>query len=490
MHRYELAVLKVLKDGKPLSFEQLLKSSGLKLDEALWAIGNLEQQHMINVEKDSIGELSLSEEGRSYANSSLPEQSLLTRLGKGTIKAASLKSDAERIGLQWLKRKGYADIKNGVLELTGAGAAALGNGVPEDKALKALSAKEGSHIDGGSLGENEKNLLQRGLIIIKSATKITEIMITKEGKNALSAPASEGELDALNRSIIVGKLWEGKTFKRYDVSVPIEPAGFGEMHPLRSLISRIKDTYLSMGFREMSGPIIEPAFWSFDSLFVQQDHPARAVMDTFYLSNPADIAVDTPEIKKVKKAHEKAYHEKWSEKVASQAILRTHGTSVSARYLSRIVKELTQGDAQYELPIKLFGIGRVFRNENVDFKHLENFYQMDGLIIGNNLTLSNLFDVLIKVYDSLGLKVRLVPAYFPFVEPGVEIRALMNGKELEMGGAGMIRKEIVGTSRKKLSVLAWGCGIERILLLRDNEIRGLPEMYNSNIGWARKRRLV
>ncbi len=492
MHKYEAAVLGVLKDGKSLTLDQLAERSGLKRDALLWAIESLSPQGLIKVTKAETESAELSEEAKGYAKNSLPEQALLDRLGKGTIKIAALKDEREMIGLQWLKRKGYAVIKDGVLELAPAGAKALGAGVPEDRILKELAADPGAFRKVSSGNKNSvEELVKRGLILVKKTSAVESLAITKEGMSAAAAGREEGDvIDALDKSMIARGTWQGRRFKKYDVNVPVEAADAGRLHPLRGLINEIKDIYTDLGFREMSGPIIEPAFWSFDSLFVPQDHPARTVMDTFYLSNPANLSVDKAEMRKVKKAHEKAYHEKWSEAVASQSILRTHGTSVSARYLSQITNELTANKNAYQLPVKLFGISRVFRNENIDFKHLENFYQMDGIIIGHRLTLSNLFDMLIRVYDSLGLKVRFVPAYFPFVEPGVEIQAEKDGKTLELGGAGMIRREIVGAQRRKLTVLAWGCGIERILLLRDKSLAGIPELYNNSVGWARKRPLV
>ena len=199
-----------------------------------------------------------------------------------------------------------------------------------------------------------------------------------------------------------------------------------------------------------------------------------------------------PEIKTVKEAHMKGWHSIWDEEVAGRMLLRTHTTSVSSRHIYGIINEIRQNPEKFALPIKLFSVGRVFRNESVDYKHLADFYQHDGIVIGKGLTLSNLFDELIKIYNFLGIKIKFKPSYFPFVEPGTEFLAYYekNDEWIEIGGAGVIREEITGVKRDKLSVLAWGPGLDRSLLIKDPSISSISELYNGGIGWLRNRREV
>ena len=177
---------------------------------------------------------------------------------------------------------------------------------------------------------------------------------------------------------------------------------------------------------------------------------------------------------------------------ARQMVLRTHTTSVSSRYAYNIMNAISKDQESYQLPIKLFSIGRVFRNEAIDYRHLADLYQMDGLIIGKDLTMSNLFDTLKKVYDYAGIEIRFKPSYFPFVEPGAEFQAKLSDRDewIEMGGAGLLREEITGVKRSKISALAWGAGLERILLVKDPTLTSITELYNNGLGWLRKRRLV
>ncbi|VVB76761.1 Phenylalanine--tRNA ligase alpha subunit [uncultured archaeon] len=181
-----------------------------------------------------------------------------------------------------------------------------------------------------------------------------------------------------------------------------------------------------------------------------------------------------------------AWHANWSEEFAMQAVPRTQTTSVTGRHVHQILSNIEKGLGSYELPIKLFTIGRTFRNENIDYKHLADFYQSDGIIIGNGLTMANLFDTLIKLYAGIGLKIRFKPSYYPFVEPGVTVEIQRGNEWLESAGAGILRREITGIARKKITVLAWGLGVERLLLVKDKNIGNIADLYGASAGWMRK----
>ncbi len=384
------------------------------------------------------------------------------------------------------------EISGGALRLTDLGKKAAENGVPEGHLLKTLSTNS---YDPRLLNEQKQyllNLVKRKLVQIERTKSISKISITKDG--LVTPRYSDADLiDQVDRSIISGETWKAKAFKKYDVNVEVERKVPAIRSPVKRIIDQIKDAYVSMGFQEISGPAVESAFWNFDSLFEPQDHPARDMQDTFYVSNPeaAEIA-DVPYLKRVKKAHEKSWHTKWSEDVARQMVLRTQTTSVSSRYVYDIIKAMEESDADYGLPIKLFSAGRVFRNEAIDYRHLADFYQVDGLIIGKDLTMSNLFDTLKRIYAAIDIEIRFKPSYFPFVEPGAEFKAKLRDRDewIELGGSGILREEITGVKRNKYSALAWGAGIERILLVKDPSLSSISELYNNGLGWLRKRRLV
>ncbi len=486
MHRHELSVLSALKEKKRLSLDRLLAESGLGRDEALWAIGNLASQGLVKAERSGGYEVRISAEGEGYVKNGLPESLLLKKVGEKGIELSGLGSKEDQIGFSWAKRKGLVEVSGKRLKLTGSGKRAAKEGIGTESVLRALSKNPDSYAQYRD-GEATKELEQRKLIEVKSHESVSEIEITHQGVLALAKEKqTEEAIESLDRRMIKSRSWAGKRFTPYNVKAPVEPAVVASRHPLRKTIDEIRQAYVGLGFTEVSGPIIEPAFWVFDYLFVPQDHPARDVQDTFFLGRPKEIQVeDRSLVERVMKEHETAWHGEWSRQVAMQAVARTHTTSVSGRYINKIIGEMNAGK-KYELPIKLFTVGRNLRNETIDPKHTADFYQHDGIVIGKGLTLANLFDILIKLYKGMGIgNLRFKPMYYPFVEPGVQLLGKHGDEWVELGGAGIIRKEITGIERSKVNVLAWGPGVERILLVK-KEIESIAELYGSSVGWLRK----
>jgi phenylalanyl-tRNA synthetase alpha chain len=485
MHAYELAVLKALAGKNKLSLEELSEIAGLSRDKVLWASENLSNRGLAEIIRKSVADAEVTDEAKGYIKMGMPEEQLLARLSKGPVQISQLRNPVEMIGVQWAKKKGLASIEGSTIMITTSGTATLGNETEERKVLKTLASGK----DVSSVLEESKEvvelLVKRKLVKINTKSAIEAVQITQKGIEESMHTKQSAEIDTLTKSIILNKGWQGKSFKRYRIA-DIEKAIPAVRHPLRDAIGKIKSTYLGMGFKEVSGPIIEPSFWVFDALFVPQDHPAREMQDTFYLENPSSVSVREKNlISEVKKVHNEAWHSDWSESVAEQALLRTHTTSVSVRQIYALnARELAL------LPLKFFSVGRVFRNENVDYKHLADFYQTDGIIIGKDLTLANLFDTLTRIYATLGIRIRFVPSYFPFVEPGVEVQIFYEPRKewMELGGAGIIRREITGITKKNISVLAWGLGVERILMTMDSSISSVSELYNGGVGWLRERK--
>ncbi len=488
MHRYERAILDVLKEKKKLGLEELEGKAGIGRDETLWALESLSAQGYVELEKEDMIEVTLTDEGKDYAMSALPESLLLAKLRERTIKAGSLK-DKERIGFQWAKQKGLVTIKDGSILLVKKGIGAYEKGLPEEQVLKELGKDPSSYASLSKQHPEEiAELSKRRLIEVRKKSRVTGVRITAEGE---SADEGKEGIGGLTKSMIASGAWKGAGFKSYDVDVQVERAVPARKHPLMQNIDDIRRAYISNGFREVSGPVIDSAFWVFDALFQPQDHPARDAQDTFYLEDIEEQEIKNKSyINRVKKAHTQGWHYKWSVDTAMEPVLRTHMTSISVRYLYDM---LAGRGKDKDYPVKLFSIGRVFRNENVDYRHLADFYQTDGVIIGKDLTFANLFDTIIRLYSWLGTEIKFKPAYFPFVEPGVELYAYSKGlKEwIEFGGAGMIRKEITGVRRRKLTVLAWGIAVERLMQIRENgDVKSISELYNNGLGWLRNRKIV
>jgi phenylalanyl-tRNA synthetase alpha chain len=484
LHEYEISILNLLKKQKSADLDYLESSLNLNKDSVSWAIENLSKSGMITLERESSKTPKLTEEGKRYLKQ-FPEEELVASANKagGSKKLSELKNE---IALSWAKRNGWITIDKGEAKLTVTGKEiAKGNIVPPQRALLIeLNSSEPSKVEQVIKQNTEmiNDLKKRNLLEIIDRGKIKKIQITSKGETS-TLQVSEG-LGALTREMIVNKSWEKSKMRVYDINASTEEIYPARLHPVHEFIDKIRSTWLNMGFEEVSGPIIESAFWNFDALFSPQDHPTRDMQDTFFLKNPSKIGIeDIALMNRVKKMHVSNWKEVWKESVAQQALLRTHTTSVSARYISKFANIKTP------YPTKLFSIGRVFRNESIDYKHLAELHQVDGIIMGNNLTLSNLISTLKQFYAELGMdKIIIKPAYFPFVEPGLEVHYYDEKKDdtIELCGGGIIRKEITKAMGTNKTVLAWGGGLER-LMFRLLDIESLTELYKNDIGWLRER---
>jgi phenylalanyl-tRNA synthetase alpha chain len=266
---------------------------------------------------------------------------------------------------------------------------------------------------------------------------------------------------ALTSDLLLTGQWQQVDLKPYDIHATVPDVAYGRPTILTQCIQRIRDIFLNMGFDEMSGYIVESAFWNFDALFTPQDHPAREMQDTFYLSNPQSVPLpdDSALIKQVKQVHEASYGGTWTEAEASRAILRAHTTTSTARRLYHLKGQ----DGKY------FSIDKVFRNENVDRTHLAEFHQIEGVVVGELLSVRTLMGYLTYFYERLGFKdLKFKPTYNPYTEPSLEVLAYYppSDRYIEVGNSGLFRQEMLdplGCGDK--STVAWGLGLERIAML-------------------------
>jgi phenylalanyl-tRNA synthetase alpha chain len=264
----------------------------------------------------------------------------------------------------------------------------------------------------------------------------------------------------LTSDLLISGKWQEVELKPYNIHDDVPDIAYGRATILTQCIQRIRDIFLGMGFDEMSGCIVESAFWNFDVLFTPQDHPAREIQDTFYLANPRTMALpDRPLVEAVKQVHEQSYGDAWTEAEASKAILRAHTTPSTARRLYQL-----QGRNG-----KYFSIDKVFRNENVDRTHLAEFHQIEGVVIGELLSVRTLMGYLTYFYEQLGFQqLKFKPTYNPYTEPSLEVYAYHppSQKYLEVGNSGLFRPEMLeplGCGGK--STIAWGLGLERIAMI-------------------------
>ena len=243
-----------------------------------------------------------------------------------------------------------------------------------------------------------------------------------------------------------------------------------------------------MGFKEMEGPIVTTAFWNFDALFVPQDHPARDMQDTLFVKKPAYGKLKNKVlVKHVKATHEdgwttksKGWGGKWDEDVAKRILLRTHTTVLSSLTLAKLKKE--------NLPAKFFAIGRCYRNETMDARHLFEFNQTEGIVVDENANLRHLMGYLREFANKMGFsKIRFRPSFFPFTEPSLEgdVYDPEEGRWIELIAAGIFRPEVVKPLLgKEIPVLAWGPGLDRMIMAA-YRLKDIRDLYKNDVSQLR-----
>jgi phenylalanyl-tRNA synthetase alpha chain len=223
-----------------------------------------------------------------------------------------------------------------------------------------------------------------------------------------------------------------------DVTLPGRGRSQGGLHPVTRTLTRIETLFHSIGFEVAEGPEIETDFYNFTALNIPDDHPARAMHDTFY--------------------------------VDEQHVLRTHTSPIQVRYMQAHVAR-HQG-AEVMPDVRIIAPGRVYRVDS-DATHSPMFHQVEGLWIGESVSFADLkgviADFLQNFFETDDLQVRFRPSFFPFTEPSAEMDMSWKGGWLEIGGCGMVHPEVlkhVGIDSEKYIGFAFGMGVERLTMLR------------------------
>jgi phenylalanyl-tRNA synthetase, alpha subunit len=228
-----------------------------------------------------------------------------------------------------------------------------------------------------------------------------------------------------------------------DISLPALQPLRGNLHPMTYVLNEVEDIFISMGYEVVEGPEVELDLYNFERANIPADHPARDMQDTFFV----DV----------------------------ERLLRTHTTAIQTRVL--------ESRAQ-QLPIKVICPGKTYRRDDDDATHSHQFVQVEGLVVGENITLADLkgtLELLARKMFGESRVIRLRPSYFQFTEPSVEVDVSCmncNGKGcsmckqtgwIEILGAGVVHPnvlEMAGIDSKKYSGFAFGVGIERIAILK------------------------
>ena len=233
-----------------------------------------------------------------------------------------------------------------------------------------------------------------------------------------------------------------KKLKNAIILVMEEEFAKGKEHPLSIIINDAVKVFTDLGFEVAVGPELEDVYHCFDALNFPKDHPARDMQDTFFIKNESD------------------------------KVLRTHTSSVQIRFMEEFAK------SGKKPPFAIIAPGKCFRNEATDATHEMQFNQIEGLIIGEDISMADLKGVLSHFYKKIlgaDTALRFRPSFFPFTEPSIEFDLKWNGRWLEMGGAGMVHPKVLeacGLDGKKYQGFAFGPGLERLMVIK----YGIPDI--------------
>lgn len=315
--------------------------------------------------------------------------------------------------------------------------------------------------------------------------------LTEDGsrvKESLIASGITGdELGALTPSMLADGSWKGKHFRSYSLSAPPGRVQLGRRNPYAAYLQWVKDKLISLGFEEFDGPLVETEFWNGDALFMPQFHSARDIHDVYYVKNASHAKeIRQPYLDQVAAVHENGWETgsrgwgySFDHEFTRRQVMRSQGTVLSAKTLP---------DAK--IPGKYFGVARCFRYDQVDATHGADFYQTEGIVLGDDVNLKTLLGLLKMFAEEVAgaEEVKYVPGYFPFTEPSIEvhIKHPILGW-FELGGSGIFRPEVTKAMGIDVPVLAWGLGIDRMALMHLG-LNDLRELFTPDIESVRMRR--
>jgi phenylalanyl-tRNA synthetase alpha chain len=489
LHPLELKVIPHLKDGITLS--EIVAKAGMQEVEAMRALQWLENKKAVSLENLNHTEVLLDENGKKAIAHGLPEMRFIEALRKGAktnsdiSKTAKLNPQEYGVSVGLLKKDGLLDIeKDNTLKLIGEG------GELQKRMEEAVEFLKKLPRDAAKLSKKEqevlKGLKERKQYIIIKERKDRIIKLTELGVALAKTDVKKLDFaERLTADDLKTGAWKDKKYRSYDVSINVPRIPMGKEHFVQEAIDYIRRIWIEMGFEEMEGDYVQSAFWDLDALFVPQDHPARETQDTFYLDHPRSTVVPRAAYDRVREAHEngggtgsKGWRYTFSRMETEQLLLRTHTTVLSAQTLWAI------REGRKPVPGKYFTVSKVFRNEALDWKHLFEFNQVEGIVVDPNVTFAQLIGYLKLFFAKMGFPdIRLRPHHFPYTEPSVEVDVWHPKRKewVELGGAGVFRPEVTKTLiGEEIPVLAWGIGMERIIV-EYFDLHDLRDLYRNDI---------
>lgn len=452
-HEIEKKIIGVLKSKSNLTPEKLGELTDLSPDQIRRGIEWLRLKELAIVNQSQKVNFSLGKNGLEAFQSGLPERKLIDLVKESPKKISELQKQLGSVfgpAMGLAKKNNWVESKGNEISLK-----KYPSNIPGEKTLKQIGANSISKemVD----KEDLQNLLKRPDFIVENLVKTRQVSLTKNAERLDISEANSGAID---------------------VEAKVPEVFVARTHPLKDTIDEIREIFVTLGFTEIFGNLTQPSFWNFDALFTPQDHPARELQDTFYLDGVSSKKIGTADqIRKVSESHKKGWRYYWDINEARKMVLRTHTTCVTIKHLA----ENKPDEA------RVFSLGRVFRNEKVSYKHLVEFNQIEGVVVGTNANLRNLMGIQREFYRRMGItKIKFWPTFFPYTEPSLQTMVYNErlGKWVELFGMGIFRPEVTKPLGITKPVLAWGGGIERIAMLKYG-LDDVREFYNNNLNWLR-----
>lgn len=315
--------------------------------------------------------------------------------------------------------------------------------------------------------------------------------LTPEGEAAARLIAQQGvaeEVSQLTPELLKEGAWRQKRFRKYTISLRAPRMAAGKRHPYREFLDLVKAKLVSMGFQEMRGSLVETEFWNMDALFMPQFHPARDIHDVYFVKEPTHArAITEPFLSRVAEAHQHGgdtgstgWGYRFNAERAKRLVLRSQGTAVSARTLAAVPA----------VPGKYFSIARCFRYDQVDATHATDFFQVEGIVLGDDINFRTLLGLLNLFAREMAhaKESKFLPAYFPFTEPSVELHVQHPRLGwMELGGAGLFRPEVTLPLGVTVPVIAWGLGLDRMAMVALG-IHDIRDLFSGDLDMIRTTR--
>ena len=480
LHPIERSILNSLSSTDHIPVSSLVANTGLPIDQVRRGIEWLKFKRLIVIEQISTQRIFITSEGVEAAKNGLPERRLVNSLKEGNVTLAqvlasgAIKNEEINAAIAGARRNQWIQLTDGKIIPTPFASTKS----PEEIFLENMRET----IEISKLTDGEKRALEQ----LKKRPNFIEIKEEKESLISLTDAArqiiprlSQDNLERrLTTELISSGKWKETKFDVLDVEASAPIVYPGRRHPLIEIIDEVKEIFIGLGFSEIEGPIIQSGFWNFDALFTPQDHPAREMQDTFYISaQKQPIPATKDQILKISRVHKQRWNRRWDAQEGQRLVLRTHTTPVTVQHLAKVKSEVG----------RFFSVGKVFRNEKVSYKHLVEFHQVEGVATAPNASLRELMGLQKEFYSKMGIKrIKFWPTFFPYTEPSLQSMVYNERlkKWVELFGMGIFRPEVTMPLGIKTPVLAWGGGLERIAMLRFG-LDDVRELYGNRLGWLR-----